>query len=213
MQSMPIDRHSARRHERRAPRAGERIRAAAVRLFYRQGIRAVGVDEIVRRAGATKPTLYRSYRSKDQLAAAYLRAWDAAFWGYFESAVATRAGDARAQLLEFLSGVVRRVRTPGYRGCALTNAAVEYPRPNHPARLVAVANKRRLRQRLLQMARAMGARQPRLLADGLALLIEGAYASCQLFPGAAPATSVARVAAQLIDASLRPAGRRARRGS
>jgi AcrR family transcriptional regulator len=183
--------------------AGDRIRNTATQLFYRRGIRAVGVDAIVRHARATKPSLYRSFRSKDDLAAAYLRDWDGAFWQRFESAVAAHPDDARAQLRLFLRRLTQRMRSPGYRGCALRNAAVEYPEVGHPARRVAVANKRKLRRRLTQMAVAMGARQPRLLADGLALLLEGAYASCQLFGRDGPARAIARVAEQLIEASLR----------
>jgi AcrR family transcriptional regulator len=183
--------------------AGDRIRETAKQLFYRDGIRAVGVDEIVRRARATKPSLYRSFSSKNELAAAYLRDWDAAFWERFDAAVAARADDPRAQLRLFLSRLAQRMRRPGFRGCALTNAAVEYPEAGHPARRVAVAHKRKLRRRLTQMATAMGAHQPRLLADGLALLLEGAFVSSQLFRSDGPAGATARVADQLIDASLR----------
>ena len=190
-------------------RAADRIRETAKQLFYREGIRAVGVDEIVKRARATKPSLYRSFPSKDELAAAYLRDWDRAFWQRFEAAVAAHADDPRAQLRLFLSRLKQRMRQPGYRGCALTNAAIEYPEPGHPARRVAVANKRKLRRRLRQMAAAMGAKQPRLLGDGLALLLEGAFASSQLFRSDGPARAVARVADQLIEASLsrRPVAR------
>jgi AcrR family transcriptional regulator len=186
--------------------AADRIRATATQLFYRDGIRAVGVDEIVRQAGATKPSLYRSFPSKDELAATYLRDWDRAFWQRFDAAVAARAGNPRAQLRLFLRRLSQRTRQAGYRGCALTNAAIEYPEAGHPARRVAVAHKRKLRRRLTQMASAMGARQPRLLADGLALLIEGAYASSQLFCGDGPARAIARVADQLIDAAMRGRG-------
>jgi AcrR family transcriptional regulator len=194
--------------------AGERIRETAKQLFYREGIRAVGVDEIVRRAGATKPSLYRSFTSKDQLAAAYLRDWDRAFWQRFEAAVAAHPDDPRAQLRLFLSRLSRRMRQPGYRGCALTNAAIEYPEAGHPARRVAVVNKRKLRRRLGQMAAAMGAGRPQLLADGLALLLEGAFASSQLFGEQGPARAIGRVADQLIDAALlrrRRAGRQVAR--
>jgi AcrR family transcriptional regulator len=183
--------------------AGDRIRDTATQLFYHQGIRAVGVDAIVRHARATKPSLYRSFRSKDDLAAAYLRDWDSAFWQRFDSAVAAHPDDPRAQLRLFLRRLMQRMRRPGYRGCALSNAAIEYPEVGHPARRVTVAHKRKLRRRLRQMAVAMGARQPRLLADGLALLLEGAYASCQLFRRDGPASAIARVAEQLIEASLR----------
>jgi AcrR family transcriptional regulator len=193
-----------------APTAGDRIRDTARRLFYHQGIRAIGVDEIVRRAGATKPSLYRSFASKDELAAAYLRDWDGAFWQRFEAAVAARPDDPRAQLHLFLSRLSRRMREPGYRGCGLTNAAIEYPEAGHPARRVAMANKRKLRRRLRAMAAAMGARQPAQLGDALMLLLEGAFVSSQLFGRDGPGRALPQVVGQLIDAAV-PQRARARR--
>jgi AcrR family transcriptional regulator len=182
------------------PRATDRIRQAARELFYRQGIRAVGVDEIVASAGATKPSLYRGFSSKDELAAAYLRDFDAGFWKRFDAAVAAHPGDPRAQLRSYLDGLARRATKAGYRGCGLTNAAIEYPEAGHPARLVAEANKRALRQRLTEMAAAMGAAEPDVLGDGLLLLMEGAFASGQLFGEQGPARSVAEIADKLIAA-------------
>ncbi len=188
--------------QRSRPRAAERIRESARELFYRQGIRAVGVDEIVSRAGVTKPSLYRSFSSKDALAAAYLAQYDREFWQRFDGAAAAHPGDARAQLLDYLSGLAKRAVKPGYRGCGLTNAAVEYPGSDHPARKVAEDSKRRLRRRLKDMAKAMGAKQPAALADGLLLLLEGAYVSSQIFGPGGPAGRVAETARSLIDASL-----------
>jgi AcrR family transcriptional regulator len=184
------------------PRAADRILAVARDMFYRVGIRAVGVDEIVRQAGVTKPSLYRSFPSKDELAATYLRAYELEFWARFDKSVAARPGDARAQIIHFLSGVGHRAVKPDYRGCGMTNAAVEYPEHNHPARLVGEANKRELRRRLRDMATAMGAADPDTLGDGLLLLIEGAYISGQLFGAGGPAASVATNADRLIAASL-----------
>ena len=63
-----------------APKAAERILSTAGELFYREGTRAVGVDEIVTRAGATKPSLYRAFESKDHLIAAYLAGQAAIKW-------------------------------------------------------------------------------------------------------------------------------------
>ena len=68
------------------PRAAERILKTARELFYKEGIRAVGVDTIASEAGVTKPTLYRCFDSKDELAAAYVRVYDAEFWARFEGA-------------------------------------------------------------------------------------------------------------------------------
>lgn len=184
------------------PRAADKIMRVARDLFYRQGIRAIGVDEIVRKAGVTKPSLYRSFASKDELAASYLRQYDGEFWGRFDEAVAAHPGDPRAQVVAFLTRVGTRTQMAGYRGCGMTNAVVEYPEPGHPARLVSEDNKRELRRRLRAMAAAMGASDADTLGDGLLLLIEGAYISGQLFGEGGPAASVARNADLLITASL-----------
>ncbi len=193
----------AEKKDERPVRAADRIKQSARELFYREGIRAVGVDAIVEQAGVTKPSLYRSFPSKDELAAAYLRDYEAAFWERFDAAVAAHPGDPRAQLRAFLTPVATRAAKHGYRGCGLTNAAVEYPEPGHPARLVAEANKHALRRRLAEMAAEMGAADPETLGDGLLLLIEGAYVSGQLFGKGGPARAVAAVADRLIAASLK----------
>jgi len=185
------------------PRAAERIRSTARDLFYREGIRAVGVDEIVTSAGVTKPSLYRSFASKDELAAEYLRDYDGEFWQRFEAGAATHPDDPREQLRIYLRHLSARAVQPDYRGCGLTNAAVEYPQADHPARKVAQASKRRLQARLADMCRAIGADNPEVLADGLLLLIEGSYASGQMFGRNGPARSLVEVADALIDASLR----------
>ena len=142
---------------RRRQSAAEKILGVARDLFYRQGIRAIGVDEIVKRAGVTKPSLYRSFPSKDELAASYLRQYDLEFWERFDEAVDAHPGDPRAQIDAFLTRVGKRTQKPDYRGCGMTNAAVEYPEHGHPARVVSEANKQELRRRLRAMATAMGA--------------------------------------------------------
>jgi AcrR family transcriptional regulator len=190
----------------RQPAAAKRILDVARDLFYRQGIRAIGVDEIVRTAGVAKPSLYRAFSSKDELAASYLRQYDREFWERFDDAVATHPGDPRAQILAFLTRVGQRTQTPAYRGCGMTNAAVEYPQADHPARRVSEDNKRELRRRLREMARGMGAADADTLGDGLLLLIEGAYISGQLFGAGGPAQAVARNAELLIDASPKAGG-------
>jgi len=185
------------------PRAADRIRATVRELFYRQGIRAVGIEEIVERAGVTKPSLYRNFASKDELAAAYMRDYDADFWGRFDAVIAKHPGDPRAQVIGYLAGVGARAQGADYRGCGMTNAAVEFPDRDNPARLVAVENKRELRRRFTELARAMGAAEPEILGDGLYLLVEGAYASGQLFGEGGPSRSLAAAAESLIDASLK----------
>lgn len=186
------------------PKASERILLTAETLFYREGARAIGVDEIVERAGATKPTLYRAFGSKDQLIAAYLEGQRARALRYFDEAEAAHPGDARTQVLSYFEALGRRALRPDYRGCGLTNAAVEYPDPRHLGRKVAVAHKAEVRERLRGLARAMDARKPKKLADGLMLLIEGVFVTSQLFGEDGPAQAARGAAEALIDAHCKP---------
>ena len=186
----------------RRPSAADRIRASASELFYREGIRSVGVDEVVDRAGATKPSLYRSFASKDELAAAYLRDYDEAFWGRFEKPGGKSYSDARDHVLAYIRELSGRAVREGYRGCGLSNATVEYPAGDNPARKVAQAHKKVFRKRLRELAVAMGARQPQVLGDGLLLLIEGIYVTGQQSADG-PAQSALSVAKMLIDASIK----------
>jgi AcrR family transcriptional regulator len=184
------------------PRAADRIRASARELFYREGIRAVGVDEIVQCAGVTKPSLYRSFPSKDELAAAYLRDYDCDFWERFERPYGKTYSDPRAQVLAYIGELAARAVTPGYRGCGLSNATIEYPAGDHPARKVAEAHKKAVRQRLRELAALMGAHEPNVLGDTLLLLIEGIFGSGQQSENG-PAQSAVVAAERLIDGFTR----------
>jgi len=182
------------------PKAADRILSTAGELFYREGARAIGVDEIVERAGTTKPSLYRAFGSKDQLIAAYLEGQAAHMWSFFDAAVAAHPDDPKAQVLAYVEALGDRALQKGFRGCGLTNAAVEYPDPKHVGRKVAVRSKEELRERLRDKARAMGAKKPKRLGDALLLLIEGVYVTSQLFGTDGPA-GVARAAAEALIAA------------
>ncbi|MEI9887646.1 MAG: TetR/AcrR family transcriptional regulator [Rhizomicrobium sp.] len=185
-------------------RAAERIRESARDLFYRQGIRAVGVEEIVTRAGVTKPSLYRSFLSKDALAADYLRHMGEDGLARFEAVIAADPENPRGQLRVWLMELQAKADKSDYRGCGTTNAAVEYPDRRHPARKVASDIKSRFRSRLAALAAAMGAREPDRLGDALMLLFEGVYTSGQLFGAGGPARVVVDAADALVESHLPP---------
>src|SRR5690349_21935146 len=100
----------------------ERILAAAGELFYRHGIRAVGVEAIADAAGTNKMTLYRHFASKDELVAEYLRQSGNAADGCWERFAQAHPGDPLAQLYVWLEEMARHVAEPDERGCALANA-------------------------------------------------------------------------------------------
>ncbi|NHO32332.1 TetR/AcrR family transcriptional regulator [Acetobacter fallax] len=182
------------------PCAADRIRSSARDLFYNQGIRAVGVEEIVQNAGVTKPSLYRAFESKDGLTTAYLADYQQSFWDRIEEVRRVHPDDPRARILAYFDGLAERASRPAYRGCALTNAIVEYPDADHPVRQEAARLKQDVRDWLRQQAHAMEAGAPDLLADGLILLMEGAYASGQVFASPGPAAQVGILARCLLDA-------------
>ena len=163
--------------ERIPPRA--RILAAAGDLFYRQGIRAVGVDAIAEAAGTNKMTLYRHFASKDELVAEYLRQSAKLADACWERLRQVHPGDARAQLRAWLAEMAEHVANNDERGCPLANAAVELPEKSHPARRVIEDFKRAERARLIDLCRAAGLAEPEMLADELHLLLEGAQVSAQ----------------------------------
>jgi AcrR family transcriptional regulator len=157
----------------------DRILAAAAELFYRHGIRAVGVESIAEAARTNKMTLYRHFASKDELVAEYLRrsAEEAdKCWDRFEEA---HPGDALAQLRAWLREMAAHVAASDERGCPLANAAVELPEKTHPARTVIEACKNAQRARLVALSRAARLSEPELLADELNLLLEGARVTAQ----------------------------------
>ena len=177
--------------------AAQRVRDAAKELFYRQGIRATGVDEVCRAAGATKMSLYRAYPSKDALVEAILRE-DCAVHDCAAGGVLDPALPARDRPRAYVMMAVDALRTPGFRGCPLAMAIVEFPDPDHPVRQVADAQKREIRERLHRICAEAGAKAPEALGDGLLLLAEGAFASAPFLGNA----EAARILESAVDTML-----------
>ena len=176
----------------------ERILAASGDLFYRHGIRAVGVEAIAEAAGTNKMTLYRHFDSKDELVAEYLRCLANCAGKFWSDLEAEHPGDPRAQLRGWLAAMEAHVVDADQRGCALANAAIELPGKDHPARRVIEEFKSAQRDRLVSLCGATGIAEPELLADELFLLLEGARVSAQSFGPHGPASRLVRMGEALI---------------
>src|SRR2546421_5010694 len=185
---------------------GTRILAAADRLFYQQGIRAVGVDAIAAEAGVSKRTLYNYYATKDDLIAAYLVA-------RFKH-IAPSDAPAREQILGYFDYLERTFASPIFRGCPYVNAVAELSDPKHPAAGIALQFKEQRREWIRSLLERLRAKNADTLATQLQLLIEGAL-SAALVRGDPALARAARAAAEvLIDASVkRSADRRAGRST
>jgi AcrR family transcriptional regulator len=179
----------------------DRILETASALFYRRGVRAVGVDLVVEEAGVAKTSLYRHFGTKDDLVAAFLAREDADFWSTWDRVVEKHKHDAKAELDAHLEWIGERVGRPNYRGCPQINVAAEFPEPDHPARKVAADHKREMRRRLKGIAERLGADRPDELAGQLSLLINGAFVSSQILEPDEAISLLRQIARALIAAN------------
>jgi len=180
----------------------ERILDTASGLFYREGVRAVGVDLVVAAAGVAKTSLYRHFRTKDDLIAAFLKREDEDFWRVWGEVADKHRADPAVELDAHMAWIAERVARPRYRGCPQLNVAAEFPQADHPARLVATAHKTELRDRLLGIAQRLGVARAETLAGQLAVLINGAFVSGPIL-SAEEALALLQGAARALVAAAR----------
>lgn len=182
----------------------ERILETASGLFYREGVRAVGVDLVVAAAGVAKTSLYRHFRTKDDLIAAFLQREDQDFWRTWSEVTEKHSDDPADELQAHMDWIGERVGRPNYRGCPQLNVAAEFPLADHPARQVATAHKLELRRRLLDIAQRMGAARSEMLAGQLAVLINGAFVSSPILSATEAKALLRHAAEALVEAARRP---------
>ena len=181
-------------------RVRDRIMQTAGDLFYRNGIRAVGVETIASEAGTNKMSFYRTFSSKDELVAEYLRGEQRECLLWWDETLAAHAGNPRLQVESLFDVLIRNTCEVDSRGCALANAAVEITEADHPARPVIEKYKAEMRRRFFELARAMNAREPDALGDSLMLLWEGAYLTRLTMGQNGPVQRAATAARALIAA-------------
>jgi AcrR family transcriptional regulator len=182
----------------------DRILNTARELFYREGVRAVGVDTVVAQSGVAKTSLYRWFPSKDALIAAVLEREAQDRWNGWDRNGARSSPDPREQLLAQLAGITRFVGSPKYRGCPFMNATSEFPDPEHPARKVATGVAEELRRRVRGLVdRIEGVRDPAVLTDQIVLLIDGAFTTAVCMGKDGPSQYLQAAAEALLEAQLR----------
>ncbi len=181
--------------------ARERILDAAAELFYREGIRAVGIDTVIAQSGVAKMSLYRNFASKDDLVCAYLERSAQAHARWWDRMAARHPDDPKGLLKGLFVALSHWIAHPEFQGCPFTNAAAELRDPANPARALALAQKRAVRERLRALAAAAGAADPDRLTAHLQVLMEGAYSAGQTLGVDGDVGAVASAAAALIDAA------------
>ena len=150
------------------PDMKDRILETADRLFYLQGIRAVGVDTIAAEIGISKRTLYNHFPSKDALISAYLA----------RRFVAPRPSEKPPveQILGTFDSLERRFSAKDFRGCPFVNAVAELGSEDQSVRKIAIAFKESRRLWFRDLLVQLGVADAEALATQLTLLVDGSIA-------------------------------------
>jgi AcrR family transcriptional regulator len=158
-----------------------RLVEAAVRRFYRDGFRNVGLDQVLADVGISKTAFYKHFDCKEDLVLAALEMKNQWLQDTFRELVRERGGDAAADQLRALLDVVDRIiDADDYQGCIFVNVALEFPLPHDPAHVAAAQHKQAIEEIVHDLAARAGAAAPRQLAQELCLIMEGAYVTRQV---------------------------------
>lgn len=156
--------------------ARTRLLNTAARLFYADGLHAVGVDRVIAEAQVTRATLYRHFPSKDDLLVAYLTQTD--------EAIRTRTAAARSpeadpdDVIRTVAGsITDDILSPGFRGCAFLKAAAEYPDPDHPVHQAVLKHRQWFLDTMTELFSDTGKIDPEPAARHFVMLRDGAMSA------------------------------------
>jgi AcrR family transcriptional regulator len=175
-----------------------RLIETANRLFYRDGIRAVGIDKIIAEADVAKMTLYTHFKSKDDLIVEVLKHREESVSAYFTAAMNRnrKKGDGIDALFAALK---EWVSSPSFRGCAFINAAVELADATHPGTKFVREQKKRFVAMLGSVVESSVGKRDDATLTGISLLIEGAIVTTQIFGDTLPIDAAHKAARKLLD--------------
>jgi len=180
-----------------------RILAAASKLFYAHGIRAVGVDTIAAEAGVTKRTLYKHYAGKDVLIAAYLEGRDQPVLAALIQSASNASGGIVAQIESLYVSLEAQARNPRWHGCPFARAVSELrEHENEAVRAIAGRHKHAFEQWLEDHLAAADIDRPARLAQQLMVLLDGTITQLLIHRDASYASAAAAAAVLLVEQHL-----------
>jgi AcrR family transcriptional regulator len=182
-----------------APSKREQIVTEALKLFYRDGFNATGVDRISAEAGVSKKTLYNHFKSKDELVLATLRKRDGLFRNRIMRETERLGSTPRERLLTIFDAHEAWFQEKNFSGCMFINAAAEFSSQDDPNHVVSAEHKRLVRDYIRELAEQAGARDPQTLATQLNLLLDGAIVEAYVSGNTQAAKLARSMAAVFVD--------------
>ncbi len=196
------------RAEQPATRVGEdareRILSTAYELFCRYGTRAVGIDRVIAEAGVAKMSMYRHFRSKDDLIVAVLeRRRERWTEGWVQVETALRATDPAERLLAIFDVFDGWFREQTFEGCTFINVLLEVTDRDSPVHVASRDHLHVIREFVRGLAEAAGVRDPDQFARQWHILMKGSIVAAG--EGDVEAARAARqVGALLLERELAP---------
>jgi AcrR family transcriptional regulator len=180
----------------------ERILVTAHDLFYRDGIRATGVDRVIAESGVAKKTFYRYYPAKNDLIVAFLEYRHRNWMAWFEDAL-QRHG---ANPLAIAPSLAEWFQSDAYRGCAFINSVVEVGETLPEALEISRRHKQDMANAIRKLLPA-SSRTAKADARALAMAVDGAIVGAQ-FEDSPELTlkSLARMVSAICDPVTTSAG-------
>jgi len=179
----------------------EHILDVASGLFYKHGVRNVGIDRIINESGIARMTLYNHFKSKDLLIEEYLRRASSRWMKWYTGKIERASDDPRERVLAAFSVLDGWFRSRDFRGCSVTNAMVELADDTHPAAGVKDEYHDGLRRLFGDLARNAGVAESDELAEQLIVVLRGAMISALVEGPQGVAVRARRTAEHLLDAS------------
>lgn len=171
----------------------------ATATFYRNGFQATGMDMLVAETGISKTSIYKHFKTKDDLIIASLQLRDTFIRSWLFRRMEELAATPQEQLIAMFDALDEWFHQPDFHGCMFAKACSEYQDPEHPINREATDHVARISAQLATIAERAGLRQPSELARQLALLKEGAVVLATMGRGGTPALDAKAIAIKLID--------------
>jgi AcrR family transcriptional regulator len=184
--------------KREPSEARQRILETADRLFYQEGLRAVGIDRIISEAGVAKMSLYKHFPSKDDLILAVLKHREESVLAYFRSALERHGKKLKNRLRAFFAALKDFFESPGFRGCPFQNAVVELADLAHPGAAFARGHKQRFSEFLRGLVEETVGKAAAKAAPAVAILVEGAIMTAVIQGDSAAADVACDAALKLV---------------
>ena len=173
----------------------------ALAAFYRNGFHATGMDMLATETSISKTSMYKHFRTKEELILAVLRLRDESFRNWLYRRIEQLADTPYDQLVALFDALEQWFEEPGYRGCMFIKGSSEYQDANHPIHRQSADHKRMLETYVIGLAQKAGYRDPATIARQLLLLKEGAIVTAHLGHTERPALDAKQAAISLLDSA------------